>query len=125
MAFLSGCASGLDLRNAEVDRTLYTSAVSTDSQNALDQGQLSDAATIRNAVSSADVELAGGQALAWANADTGSRGSITGLTEYRDGGSVCRRFQAMRESFDGVKLYRGDACQAAPGAWQMRSFESK
>ena len=122
---LCACASGLDLSKAEVDKTFYTSAVSADSGAAtMDSSQLSDVATIRNAVSSADVEQAGGQALAWANSDTGARGSITGLVEYKDKGALCRRFQATRESFDGVAMFSGDACVITAGAWRMRAFEA-
>lgn len=121
---LSACASGIDLGKADVDRTLYTSAVQTDAGGTtMDSSQLSDVATIRNAVSSADVEQAGGQ-LAWANSDTGSRGTITSLVEYQDKGAVCRRFQTTRESFDGVTMYSGDACLATAGAWRMRAFEA-
>ena len=105
---LSACASGLDLGKAEVDTTFYTSSVPADpSADATDPSQLSDLATIRNAISSADVEQAGGKALAWANSDTGSRGSITDLVEYKDNGALCRRFQATRESFQrGLNVQR-------------------
>jgi hypothetical protein len=122
---LCACASGLDLGKAEVDKTFYTSSVPAGpSADAIDPSQLSDVATIRNAISSADVEQAGGKALAWANSDTGSRGSITDLVEYKDNGALCRRFQATRESFDGVSMFSGDACLATAGAWRMRSFEA-
>jgi hypothetical protein len=122
---LSACASGLDLGKAEVDRTLYTSSTSTDSGSSVDSSQLSDVATIRNAVSSADVEQAAGQPIAWANSDTGSRGSITDLVEYKDKDALCRRFQATRESFDGVSMFSGDACLVTAGAWRMRAFEAQ
>lgn len=122
---LSACASGIDLGKAEVDETFYTSAIQTDAgSSAMDTSQLSDIATIRNAISSADVEQAAGQPLAWANSDTGSRGSITELVEYKDKGALCRRFRATRESFDGVTMYSGDACLATAGAWRMRAFEA-
>lgn len=121
---LAACASGFDLGKAEVDSSLYTSAVSTDSGAASDPSQLSDATTIRNAVSSADIGETGGQPLAWANSVTGSRGAITDVREYQDKGSLCRRFQASRESFDGVAMYSGDACLADGGAWRMRAFEA-
>jgi hypothetical protein len=64
----------------------------------------------------------GGAPVPWANAGTGSRGTITGLTEYKDEGPLCRRFTTSRESFDGVALYRGEVCMVAPGAWRMESF---
>lgn len=123
---LCACASGFDLSKAEVDRTLYTSAVPVDpGASAMDSTQLSDVATIRNAVSSADVEQVGAQPLAWANSDTGSRGSITDVVQYKDKGALCRRFQATRESFDGVAMFSGDACLVTAGAWRMRAFEAQ
>ncbi len=124
MLTLSACASGLDLGKAEVDRSLYTSAIPAASNSTINSSQASDVATIRNAVSSADLEEVGGQVLSWANSDTGSRGSITDLIEYKDKGALCRRFQATRESFDGVSMFSGDACLATAGAWRMRAFEA-
>ena len=48
--------------------------------------RVSDEATIRNAVSSADPEQAKLQPLAWANADTGSRGAISSMLEKKENG---------------------------------------
>ena len=31
---------------------------------------------------------------------------------------------ASRESFDGIGMYRGEACMVASGAWRMQRFES-
>jgi hypothetical protein len=121
---LYACASGFDLSKAEVDETLYTSSVSADpSGGAMDSSELSDVATIRNAVSSVDIEQIG--ALAWANSDTGSRGSITDVVEYKDQDALCRRFLATRERFDGVAMFSGDACMVTAGAWRMRTFEAQ
>jgi surface antigen len=122
---LSACASGgFSLKQAEVDRTLYTSDIPAGAGSQADAARLSDEATIRNAVTSADIESLGGGAIAWANADTGARGSITGLAEYRDKGLLCRRFSTSRESFDGVALFEGEACMAGAGAWRMQRFEA-
>jgi hypothetical protein len=120
---LGACASGFDLGRAEVDRSIYTGSVAAAPGKTPDSARLSDVATIRNAVSSADLGQANGQALSWANADTGSRGSITGLVEYTDKEALCRRFRTTRESFDGVTMYTGEACLAGAGAWRMRAFE--
>ncbi|MGO4839694.1 RT0821/Lpp0805 family surface protein, partial [Rhizobiaceae sp. 2RAB30] len=84
--------------------------------------QTSDQVTIRNAVSSADLDALGATGLAWANTDTGSRGAITQLTQYDRKGLLCRKFKASRESFDGVRLYAGDACRAGDGSWRMLEF---
>ena len=119
---LAACASdGVDLSKADVDQSALTGAL-PDSGKAPDAVRLSDEVTIRNAVSSADPEQAKVQPLAWANADTGSRGAISSMLEKKENGVICREFTASRESFDGVALYSGDACRGDRGDWFMRSF---
>lgn len=121
---LYACASGgFSLEKAEVDQTILTGNV-PDAQAAVDAERVSDQATIRNAVSAADVEGLRGAALAWANPDTGSRGAISSLFEHNENGALCRRFTTSRESFDGVSLYKGEVCQAGPGAWRMMAFQA-
>lgn len=121
---LAGCgAGGFSLDNADVDPSLVTSSVPAASA-AGDGGIEADQATIRNAVSSADVEEAAGRAIAWANADTGARGTITSLVQARRSGRLCRRFAGSREGFDGVAMFEGETCMVAPGAWRMESFRA-
>ena len=83
---------------------------------------MSDEMTIRNAVSSALVEELSPEGIGWANAETGSRGAISAITESRDSGYLCRVFTASRESFDGVRLYRGETCLGSAKLWVMKSF---
>ncbi|UVC14686.1 RT0821/Lpp0805 family surface protein [Mesorhizobium onobrychidis] len=121
---LAACgAGGFSLEQAEVDRTILTSSTPA-AALPIDQDRASDQATIRNAVSSADIQELGGQAVPWANSDTGSRGSIIELAESRDNGQLCRRFTASRESFDGVALFKGEVCLAGAGAWRMQDFKA-
>jgi hypothetical protein len=120
---LAACASGgVDLSKADVDQSSLTGALPSSGATP-DATRVSDEATIRNAVSSADPEQAKAQPLAWANADTGSRGAISSMLEKKENGVICRAFTASRESFDGVALYSGDACQGDRGNWFMRSFK--
>jgi hypothetical protein len=122
---LPACAAGgFSLKQAEVDRTFYTSDIPASAKKPMDAERLSDEGTIRDAISSADVEGLGGQPLPWANSQTGSRGSITNLAEYRDQSLLCRSFTTTRESFDGVRLFKGEACMAAPGGWRMLDFQA-
>lgn len=122
MTFLAGCAAGgFSLKQAEVDPTIITGSVAPSSEP-IEAPQLSDQATIRNAVSAADMAAASHAPLAWANAETGSRGTISGLVEQQEDGRLCRSFTTSRESFDGVSLYTGTACMVAPGAWRMETF---
>ena len=120
---LAGCASGgFDLARTEIDQSSLTGAL-PNTGTPPDAVRVSDEATIRNAVSSADPDQAKVQPLAWANADTGSRGAISSMLEKKENGVICREFTASRESFDGVALYSGDACQGDRGNWFMRSFK--
>ena len=120
---LGGCASGgFSLSKAETDPTILTGAIGEAPPVAMSPEQISDEATIRNAVSSADVESLKGAPIPWANADTGARGAISSLVEDKSAGMLCRRFVTSRESFDGVALYKGQACMVAPGAWRMERF---
>ncbi|RRI05468.1 hypothetical protein EH240_06175 [Mesorhizobium tamadayense] len=122
---LAGCgAGGFSLEKAEVDRSIVTSSASSAPVQPASIDQDSDQTTIGNAVSSADIQQLGGQAVPWANAGTGSRGSITELVELKDGGLNCRRFNATRESFDGVALYQGELCMAGAGGWRMQEFKA-
>ncbi|UVK38290.1 hypothetical protein LHFGNBLO_005439 [Mesorhizobium sp. AR10] len=121
---LAACgAGGFSLEKAEVDRSILTSTA-PDPTAPLDQDRASDQTTIRNAVSSADIEQLAGQAVPWANSGTGSRGSITELVELKDNGQTCRRFTASRESFDGVALFKGEVCLAGAGAWRVQDFKA-
>lgn len=120
---LSACTSGtVDMGQAGLD-SVQTGNVASASLPAPPPEQLSDQATIRNAVSSADLRGLGGQPLAWANSDTGSRGAITALAEERQNGTLCRKFTTSRESFDGVALYQGEACMAQAGIWKLLDFK--
>ena len=123
-AMLSACGTGgFSLEKAEVDRTFYTSNVAAP-RTPVEMERLSDEATIRNAVTSADVETLAGAPLPWANAETGSRGQISGIVETRGKGTLCRAFSATRESFDGVGMFKGEACMVASGAGRMQSFDA-
>ncbi len=122
-AQLAACGvGGFSLEKAEVDHSILTSA--TPAAETADPNFTADQATIRNAVSSADLESLGGKAIPWANPGTGSRGSINELAETRDTGILCRRFSASRESFDGVAMFYGRACLISEGAWRLDEFKA-
>ena len=123
-ASLSACAThGIESATADiVDQGTQTGSLPAGAETA-DPTRVSDETTIRNAVSSADPEQAKVEPLAWANAETGSRGSISEMLEKEEGGVLCRQFKASRESFDGVALYEGDACKGDRGVWYLRDFK--
>jgi surface antigen len=123
LVILSGCGlSGNAMKKVEDDPALVTSSVS--SQASTDQDAISDIATIRNAVSSANLEATGGKPLSWANQDTGSRGQVTSIAEANQDGRVCRKFETSRESFEGISLFTGKTCLNDDGQWSVLSFDA-
>jgi hypothetical protein len=120
--FLAGCGGsrGVTLEDVAVDKSIVTGSI--DRKKAPSADQLSDEATVRNAVSSANLEQLGSGSLAWANSSTGSQGAISAIVENDRSGILCRRFSASRESFRGVALYQGETCRGVDGNWWMKSF---
>ncbi|GHC71425.1 hypothetical protein GCM10010136_18600 [Limoniibacter endophyticus] len=107
-----------------VDTDVRTGAV-VSSSPAVDSAASSDMFTIRNAVTSTDLEQAAVQPLAWANAETGSRGIIEKIQQYEEQNRLCRKFEVLRESYKGVAMFDGDACVANNGEWMVRRFEQR
>ncbi|MEX0344879.1 MAG: RT0821/Lpp0805 family surface protein [Rhizobiaceae bacterium] len=123
LVWLSGCASGgIDMLGVGTDNKVKTGSIAADGSAPAASEAWSDEMTIRNAVSSANLAELGDSPLAWANADTGSQGAVTQITEIDVEGIRCRKFIASRESFEGVSLYAGEACLQGNGIWQMRKF---
>ncbi len=123
LVLLSGCGlSGNAMKKAEADPAIVTGSVSNDAIS--DQDAISDIATIRNAVSSANLEASGGKPLSWANQDTGSRGQVTSIAEANQDGRVCRKFETSRESFEGISLFTGKTCLNDDGQWSVLSFDA-
>ncbi|NMG38860.1 hypothetical protein GRZ55_06335 [Chelativorans sp. ZYF759] len=122
MLACAGCsARGITLDTIAQDRSIITG--STGTQARPDEQVVADEATVRNAVTSADLEsLPVGGMLAWNNSRTGSRGRVTEIEEYRESGRPCRRFQTTRESFDGISLYSGEACLLSGSEWTLLYF---
>jgi surface antigen len=118
---LGGCVGGgMDvLSSAKVDRlptgTIQAKPVTTDS--------ISDEATVRNAVTSADISKLNGQPVPWANASTGSAGVIDTIVENDTSGQVCRQFRTTRHSYEGIANFSGKTCLVSAGEWQLLSFQ--
>lgn len=117
----SACGGGGFLKKAETDPDLLTSGVGSGTA-VTDPNLAQDQATIRNVVTAVDTEEMAGNMIAWSNPATGSRGQVTGITEYTDQGALCRRYEVTRESFDGVNLFNGETCFGPNRVWLSRSF---
>ena len=117
---LSGCVGSMDLFGEDkVDRSIATSAVASHKSDET----LSDEMTVRNAVTSADVERLAGQPIPWANTTTGSAGVITAIREDSQSGPVCRQFATTRHSYQGIAKFQGTACLDGKDNWQLLSFQ--
>lgn len=117
---LAACGSrGVTLEDIAVDTTLVTGSIKPETTKP-PADQVSDEVTVRNAVSSADIRRI--EALPWANASTGSQGSISAIMQTETNGVICRSFTTTRESFRGVAIYKGETCRGFDGEWLMRSF---
>jgi surface antigen len=123
MVALSGCmGEGFSVAGVSTaDRKLTTSAVQSNYKAPADA--VSDEATVRNAVSSADLSRPGSLALPWANTSTGSNGVVTAITEENNGSYVCRNFVTTRHSYRGISNFAGKACLVGSGEWQVISFK--
>ncbi|WP_169516651.1 RT0821/Lpp0805 family surface protein [Kaistia adipata] len=62
-----------------------------------------------------------GEVIDWTNPDTGSNGTISPLASARNepDGRNCRAFSLTVSDVRGIRRYRGDACRAPDGMWQL------
>ncbi len=117
----ASCTSSLDFLGsaAKVDRSISTGTVARNGS----QTTLSDEATVRNAVTSADLSQLGNGPLPWANAATGSAGVVSTIREARETGRVCRDFTTTRHSYEGIAMFSGQACLTGQGDWLLTAFD--
>lgn len=121
---LSGCgAAGLTIDDAATDRSIQTGSVSTDRGTADETLSTSDATTIQNAVSSADLDRIGDTGVAWANAHSGNSGLVIAIEEQKKDGKLCRIFTTRKQSYDGVGLHTGVICLGSDGDWRLLVLE--
>jgi len=64
---------------------------------------------------------ANGEIIDWTNPDTGSNGTISPVRVARaePDGRNCRAFALTVSDVRGIRRYRGDACRATDGMWQL------
>lgn len=119
---LGGCA-GLGLPFG-AETTASNAALTTGSvrprlvsANIVDGVAASDWEAIRRTVAAAPATV---DSLAWHNRDTGSAGTISGLSAAHPQGSLeCRSFASTVNDQRGVRRYRGQACRPSDGSWQL------
>ncbi len=121
---LAGCTSSLDVFGGsdKVDRTISTGTIPAKAQS---ETSLSDEATVRNAVTSADIAKVGSNSVPWANTATGSAGVVSAIWEDNSGGHVCRAFKTTRHSYEGIAVFSGQACMTGSGDWKLTAFNKQ
>jgi hypothetical protein len=120
---LASCM-GLGMDGADgADTKITTSSVDNPTTRA-PADTVSDEATIRNAVTSADLSrMSQSVTIPWANTTTGSAGVINSIREENNGSYVCRTFITTRHSYRGISNYGGKACLVGSGDWQIIAFK--
>lgn len=91
----------------------------------------SDSDVIRSTVAAAPSAVAApiagkleGSPLAWKNEASGNSGTISKIVPVKAvNGAPCRDFETTLVTIDGVRLYRGRACQGYAGPWDLVRFE--
>ncbi|AYC99898.1 hypothetical protein NCHU2750_05010 [Neorhizobium sp. NCHU2750] len=121
---LGGCTSSLDMFGStdKVDRSISTGTIPVKQQS---DTSISDEATVRNAVTSADLNKMGDTPLPWANTATGSAGVVSVIREDNDQGHTCRAFRTTRHSYEGIAVFAGQACMTGSGDWMLTAFDKQ
>ncbi|WP_223385687.1 RT0821/Lpp0805 family surface protein [Oricola cellulosilytica] len=134
IAVLGGCSmTGRGLEQAATGAVALAESpyvtrdpfVTADDAAGAERDRILDEDTIRNAVTSADLDAEGDSTLSWANASTGSSGDISGIEEREVARQICRKFSATREAYDGVTLYQGDLCLDRRTGWWTRILQPR
>lgn len=108
---LHGCGSGMQVLSSGIDSVLTTG--STPSARVTDpNGPAILMALTQNPEPGVE----------WENAEEGARGKISSVDRKDENGVQCLSFQSTRESFDGIHLYEGKACQTSRGVMALRSL---
>jgi len=114
---LSACSVSSSLDSLATEDTVITSSVT---QNTQPQGiDTADAEIIKSAVADAEAT----NALAWANPETGNKGTITAIDKFVGShGQKCKKFQTTVDTFMGISIYNGETCELKTGFWVLSWF---
>lgn len=113
---LGGCAVNRPMSAIDKDPAIVTGSISEPTIS--EDVEASDAETIRMAVGDATPTGEDSYLMAWNNPQTGNSGTISAIEEFAGGnGQTCRKFVTTLDSFSGVALYEGEACEAKKGNW--------
>jgi surface antigen len=118
---LQACSLGANQALLESEPQIITSSVTRPVK--ADGIDSSDAEAIKSAVANAVPQKAPDLSLAWSNPDTGNHGTIMAIEKYVGShGQQCKKFRTTVDSFKGVSLYNGEACEVASDSWVLSWF---
>lgn len=120
-AGLTSCVSLNLFGGSDVDSSITTGSISSPASNA----PASDDVTVRNAVSSADLNHIDSSSLPWANTSTGSAGVVSKITEVKSNNVTCRNFETTRHSYNGIASFEGQTCRTGSGEWLITRFNKQ
>jgi len=108
------------------DQTITSALTSSGGSKQIDEKLGQDGQIIRDHVIQASLsDLSAYNGTTWENEATGSRGIISSIQPINEDGRQCRAFKTTRESFDGILIYEGKACDTPNGGWVLSQFEAQ
>lgn len=123
-AGLSGCGLTPGGPENEIDMTTTGSiapAAPTAKRSVVEAVAPSDWEHIRLTASTFIPSSANGDIIDWTNPDTGSNGTLSPVrtAQNEPDGRNCRAFALTVSDVRGIRRYKGDACRATDGMWQL------
>lgn len=119
LVFGAACA-GKHQEEAASGPTITTASIVSHVPDFSDEALLADGGAMLSALSKTD--LSGEKATPWQNVESGASGLITAYSQELRDGQRCLAFTTTRESFDGIGLYRGTACEDAAGILRLHEL---
>lgn len=113
IAVLQGCAGAPPSAVLALDTTLTTASIPQIRPMLSDRLLAEDVPSIVSALAPE------GSGKSWQNGQTGAHGKIVSAFAADDAGRSCITFTTTRESFEGVGLYDGKACEDAAGVLRL------
>ncbi|MCX5579575.1 RT0821/Lpp0805 family surface protein [Kaistia terrae] len=123
-AGLTGCGLTPGGPENEIDMTTTGSiapAAPTAKRSVVEAVAPSDWEHIRLTASTFIPSSANGDIIDWTNPDTGSNGTLSPVrtAQNEPDGRNCRAFALTVSDVRGIRRYKGDACRATDGMWQL------
>jgi surface antigen len=122
---LAGCSLMPGGPEADIDPMTTASIApakpATPTRSVVEAVAPSDWEHIRLTASTFIPSSANGDIIDWTNPDTGSNGTLSPVRVARDepDGRNCRAFSLTVSDVRGIRRYKGDACRAPDGMWQL------